>query len=295
MKKIGFIDWYLDEWHANNYPAWIRDPARNAGPDGRKRFELTHAWAAVEKPGGLSTGAWCERFGVIRAESVEALVAACDCIVVLAPDHAEKHVELADLPLRSGKPVYVDKTFATGKAEALGLFKLAREWGTPLYSTSALRYAQEFRAIRGIGLSRETMSLVSTRGPGALDSYGIHQVEMIVTLMGTGATRVMMQGPPEAPVFVYAFSGGRTAVVQHLPWVGFSVLAHGGETGVETAVEQDFWGPFTDALLRFFETGISPVPETETVETVSMIEAGIRAMAKPGEWVDLVNTWADKV
>ena len=25
MKKIGFIDFYLDEWHANNYPAWIRE------------------------------------------------------------------------------------------------------------------------------------------------------------------------------------------------------------------------------------------------------------------------------
>ena len=24
MKTIGFIDYYLDEWHANNYPAWIR-------------------------------------------------------------------------------------------------------------------------------------------------------------------------------------------------------------------------------------------------------------------------------
>lgn len=25
MKKTGFIDYYLDEWHANNYPQWIRN------------------------------------------------------------------------------------------------------------------------------------------------------------------------------------------------------------------------------------------------------------------------------
>ena len=25
MKKIGFIDYYLDEWHANNYPQFIKD------------------------------------------------------------------------------------------------------------------------------------------------------------------------------------------------------------------------------------------------------------------------------
>ena len=23
--KIGFIDYYLDEWHANKYPAWIKE------------------------------------------------------------------------------------------------------------------------------------------------------------------------------------------------------------------------------------------------------------------------------
>ena len=25
MKKIGFIDYYLDEWHANNYPEMIAE------------------------------------------------------------------------------------------------------------------------------------------------------------------------------------------------------------------------------------------------------------------------------
>jgi hypothetical protein len=25
MKKIGFIDYFLDEWHAENYPQWIEE------------------------------------------------------------------------------------------------------------------------------------------------------------------------------------------------------------------------------------------------------------------------------
>ena len=25
MKKVGFIDYYLDEWHANNYPALLNE------------------------------------------------------------------------------------------------------------------------------------------------------------------------------------------------------------------------------------------------------------------------------
>ncbi len=23
--KIGFVDYYIDEWHANNYPAWFAE------------------------------------------------------------------------------------------------------------------------------------------------------------------------------------------------------------------------------------------------------------------------------
>ena len=30
MKKIGFIDLFIDEWHANNYPKWFRKAPRAA-------------------------------------------------------------------------------------------------------------------------------------------------------------------------------------------------------------------------------------------------------------------------
>ena len=37
MKKLGFIDFFIDEWHANNYPAWIREAKRGT------EFELAYA------------------------------------------------------------------------------------------------------------------------------------------------------------------------------------------------------------------------------------------------------------
>ena len=30
MKKIGFIDYYLDEWHANNYPRMIAEASNGS-------------------------------------------------------------------------------------------------------------------------------------------------------------------------------------------------------------------------------------------------------------------------
>ena len=43
MKKIGFIDLFIDEWHANNYPNWFRTAPRAA------EFDLGYAWEEKTK------------------------------------------------------------------------------------------------------------------------------------------------------------------------------------------------------------------------------------------------------
>jgi hypothetical protein len=54
MQKIGFIDYYLDEWHANNYPRWIAEsPVNTSGA------ALSFAWGERDSPGGVSSAGWC--------------------------------------------------------------------------------------------------------------------------------------------------------------------------------------------------------------------------------------------
>lgn len=31
MKKIGFADYRIDEWHANHYPEWIKNASETLG------------------------------------------------------------------------------------------------------------------------------------------------------------------------------------------------------------------------------------------------------------------------
>ena len=31
MKTVGFVDYYINEWHANNYVGWIRNAAEKLG------------------------------------------------------------------------------------------------------------------------------------------------------------------------------------------------------------------------------------------------------------------------
>ena len=51
------------------------------------------------------------------------------------------------MPLKSGKCVYVDKTFAPDKATAERIFEKAKKYGSPIFSSSALRFATELDEI----------------------------------------------------------------------------------------------------------------------------------------------------
>jgi hypothetical protein len=66
MKRIGLIDYYLSEWHANHYPEWIRQANEALGTD----YRVTMAWAECEiSPiDGVSTDEWCEKNGVTAKE-----------------------------------------------------------------------------------------------------------------------------------------------------------------------------------------------------------------------------------
>ncbi|WGU93493.1 hypothetical protein QJQ58_23620 [Paenibacillus dendritiformis] len=277
MKKIGFIDYYLDEWHANKYPDWIR--AASGGT-----MEVAYACGMKDAERGLSNAAWCEKHGVALRHTVEEVVAESDYLIVLSPDNPEHHEALAQLPLASGKPTYIDKTFAPDRATALRLFERAARHGTPMYSSSALRCATEYREAERSGI--ET---ICSWGPGTFENYSIHQIEPIVSLMGTEAKRVMFIGTRIAPALLIEFKDGRQATMHHL----------GGDCPFTTAVayasgscrilkpESDFFQLFIQELVAFFETGLAPVPSDQTVAIITIIEYGMLAAQRPNVWVEL--------
>ena len=52
--KIGFIDYYLDEWHANNYPKFFSDAS-----DGE--ITIGSAYGEIPSPiTGMTSEQWCE-------------------------------------------------------------------------------------------------------------------------------------------------------------------------------------------------------------------------------------------
>ncbi len=274
-KKIGFIDLHIDEWHANNYPAWIR------GADKNQEFELGYAWEESPNPDGKDLAAWCAEFGMIPAASIEEVIEKSDAICVLAPSNPEAHARLADLALRSGKPLYIDKTFAPDKATAEGFFALAKEHNTPLMSSSALRYGAELVAAMNNQFAGKRPERIDTFGGGSsFQEYGIHQLEMVVTSLGTGAKSVTCT---KENVFRIDYDDERSAVMNYSQFYGgFISILTGKDNSAFVLGASQMFETLIAKILEFYKTGISPIPACETIEIAAIREAALKAAAEPG-------------
>lgn len=279
MKKIGFVDYYLNEWHADNYPAWIAANVREKGGD----FVLSYAWAERDEPpcGGDSTDVWCKRNGAERCASIEELCEKSDCIFILSPDNPEKHLEYAKRVFPFGKPVYVDKTFAPDLAAAVKIYELSEKYGTPFFSSSALGFADE---LADAGKARNFMT---TGGGRNFEIYSVHQLEMVVKAMGTGAKRVIAAaGDSNVCVFV-DYGDGRSAEVSYSDGYPFSVAFEREGAGEYRPVVSAYFENMINAILRFFESGVPAVEKARTLEVIALRDACISALKNPFSFVNV--------
>jgi len=282
MKKIGFIDLSIDEFHANNYPKWIKESSLGHA------FDVALAWEETPKEGLRNLAQWCRDLQITPASSLEQVVEVCDAICVLAPSNPEVHERLADLALQSGKPVYIDKPFAPDRAAAERLFALADQHGTPVMSSSALRYGTELQQALRETMAGGSALFVNTAGGGAsFWEYAIHQVEMITTLLGTGARRVLQCGNGLAQHMVIAYPDERRAAMSLIPGQDFQVSAANREHTVILNQQTGFFTNLIDAILNFFATGKSPIDRRETIEIAAIVATGIKALETPGVWIDI--------
>ena len=139
--KIGFVDYYLDEWHANNYPALIKEVSGG-------EMEVAYAYGHIDSPiGGMTTDEWCAKYGIERVATIEELTAKSDAVIVLSPTTAR-------CTRNSAKSRCVRASGAMWTKPSLritpppGGSSISRNRAVPpCYSTSALRFADEYKDI----------------------------------------------------------------------------------------------------------------------------------------------------
>jgi len=274
--KIGFIDYYLDEWHANHYPQWFKEVDSQA--------EVAFGYAVLDNPNGRTNRQWCEDNRVTLCATMEELVEKSDALAVLSPDNTELHEALCQVALRSGKRTYIDKTFAPDEIIGRRIFDLAAAHNTPCWSTSALRFAPEYQNI-----DREKIAGIVSVGPAGAETYIIHQLEPVMMLMQAPARRVIAMPGEHMYTVTIQFAGGRLAVVNGLvEGSPFRLdLAMNGAPNQVVSAQEDFFHAFIQALVRFYLTGEIPVEPKETLHIAAVRAAALRALAEPGKWVEL--------
>ena len=271
--NIGFIDYYLDEWHANNYPRLLNEATGG-------KMKVTLAYGHIDSPiGGRTTDKWCAEMNILKARSIEEVCEKSDAIVVLSPDNCEMHELLCQLPLRTGKRVYVDKTFAPDYAAAKRIFDIAESSKTPCYSTSALRFATEYADVKNVD------SLASW-GPYKFETYAIHQLEPIMMLIDAKPEKVCFVPGRNSYTLLIRFEDGRCASASGFETnTPFMMCLNSGSENRVLTVRSDYFGGFIQNLAHFFLTGDGAVPHEETLRIMAVRGAGVEGQKHPGEWI----------
>ena len=274
MKNIGFIDYYLSEWHANNYPAWIDNACRELGLE----YRVAYAWGekTVSPVDGTDSTAWCKAHGVTLCQTIEEVCEKSDVLLVLAPSDPQTHLGYAERVLPFGKRTYIDKTFAPDAKTAQKIFELADRYGAPVFSSSALRYADELANFTDV------RSLLVTGGGSNAPEYIIHQAEMVIKLLGEAPTAVTCdkQGTNQL-LFRADFASGAKATMIFAPSLPYTLCSESTDgTSRYAAVQSDMFGGLIRDILRFYETGIPSFEREQTMFVMQLRDAALRASVK---------------
>ena len=277
-KKIGFVDLYISEWHANNYPAWIEAAARKLSLP----YELAYAYAEVDVSpyDGRSTAEWCRDFGVERCDTIDALCEKSDAIIILAPSDPEAHLHLAEAVLKHKKPTYIDKTFAPDYKTAKKIYAIGEKYGTPFFSSSALRYSAAVGQVAGCPL------LTSMGGGSSAAEYVVHQAEMLVAATKKTPKAVCAHVQGNQLFATIRWKEGGEASLLFSPALDFCLLGE-NENGTHRRAPAggDFFPALLRDILRFFETGEVSFDPRETLAVMQLREMILAAAQNAGEWI----------
>jgi predicted dehydrogenase len=237
-----------------------------------------------------------DQYGVEIVDSIEELCQKVDGVLLESVD-GRPHLKQARPVIAAKKPLFIDKPMAGSLADVLEIFRLANENNVPCWSSSSLRYSP------GIVEMKETNSAGDILGcdaysPCSLEEhhpdlywYGVHGVEILYAVMGTGCQSVRRVQTPDYEFVVGIWEGGRIGTYRGLRKgkhdYGATVF---GTKNIIQAGKYGGYEPLVDEIIKFFKTGNVPVPQAETIEIFAFMSAADESKAKDGAPVSIAET-----
>jgi hypothetical protein len=288
-KRVGIIG--LDTSHSTAFTKVLNDPSAlpefagykvvAAYPKGSNDIK-----SSVDRiPGYIEE---VKKMGVEIVSSIDELLRKVD-VVLLETNDGRLHLEQAIPVMKAGKTVFIDKPVAASLADAVAIYKAAEQYKTPVFSSSSLRYTQGAQEIaqgktvgKVLGADCYSPCKLEQTHPD-LFWYGIHGVETLFTVMGTGCKKVVRMSTADTDLVTGTWDDGRIGTFRG---IRSGKADYGGTVFGEKSIAQigpyAGYNPLLVKIIEFFKTGISPVTSKETLEIYAFMEAADESKRKGG-------------
>lgn len=225
-------------------------------------------------------------------DSIEALLKKVD-VVLLETIDGRPHYDQALPVLKSGKPMFIDKPLAATLSDAEKIYAASRKYNSPIFSSSALRYDKKVQEVVNGSIGKVMGADVYTPAeiePNHLDFawYGIHGVEMLFTVMGPGCREVSRIYREGTDLVSGVWNDGRIGTVRGIRSGASNIAGTAyGEKGISPLGPFSSYVPLLESIITFFNTGIPPVSENETLEIFKFMHAADLSRKKKGKTIKL--------
>ncbi|MEZ5302231.1 MAG: Gfo/Idh/MocA family oxidoreductase [Verrucomicrobiales bacterium] len=294
--RLGMIG--LDTSHVVAFTETINNPAAKGHVPGAKVVAAFKGGSpdiesSITRVDGY-TETLRDKYGVEILPTIEEVCAKVDAVLIESVD-GRPHLEQARKVIAAGKPLYLDKPVAGSLRDAVEIFRLAKEAGVPIFSSSSLRFAKSTQAVRGGSIG--AVQRAETFSPASLEEhhpdlywYGVHGCEALFTAMGTGCESVVRRQTPEGGIEVEGkWQGGRVGIFREGKGYGGKAV---GEKGEAEIGKFDGYEPLVAEIVTFFKTKKPPVAAEETIELFAFMEAADESKRRGGAEVKLAEVLA---
>jgi hypothetical protein len=230
-----------------------------------------------------------KEYGVEIVDSIKKLLKKVD-VVLLETNDGRLHLEQAIPVLKAGKRMFIDKPVAASLKDAIAIYKAAEKYNVPIFSASSLRYIQGIEKV-----DREKVLGADTFSPAKYEEthpdlfwYGVHGVETLFTVMGTGCKSVVRVHTEDTDVVVGTWEDGRIGTFR-----GTRTGKHGyggtvfSEDGKIVLGPYGGYKPLLLDIINYFDTGNVPVTPEETLEIFTFMEAADESKRQGGSSVSM--------
>jgi len=231
-------------------------------------------------------------------DSVGALLDRVDVVLIENVD-GRRHLEYAREVFATGKPTFIDKPIGGSLADAVEIFQLAAETGTPCFSSSSLRFMPRYREALGDPELGKVIGC-QVHGPCVLEPhhpdlywYGIHGIELLFSMMGPDCQSAARVQVADTEFVTGVWKGGRIGTFRGLRTGprGFGATIFGASANKAVA-GADGYDELIKQIALFFQTRQPPVTTDETLAIFAFMEAADTSLERGGCSVTLEEVLA---